>query len=145
MAEVCKQLYDGVQRTPLMRVEEACCWIADDYPRKWLRLVNLCEQAKADGLPRIRRGDLFILAQQQGMAITECMEFRFDNNLWSVLSRYLLMFRPELATVIFPNSAEVDRHGIDFENVWHDNVARNTFFPVKCWQDGVGLYRGEAA
>ena len=51
MAEVCKQLYDGVQRTPIMRVEEACCWIADDYPRKWLRLVNLCEQAKADGLP----------------------------------------------------------------------------------------------
>ena len=107
--------------------------------------MNLCEQAKADGLPRIRRGDLFILAQQQGMAITECMEFRFDNNLWSVLSRYLLMFRPELATVIFPNSAEIDRHGIDFENVWHDNVARNTFFPVKCWQDAVGLYRGEAA
>ena len=90
MAEVCKQLYDGVQRTPLMRVEEACCWIADDYPRKWLRLVNLCEQAKADGLPRIRRGDLFILAQQQGMAITECMEFRFDNNLWSVLSLSLI-------------------------------------------------------
>lgn len=127
MAEVCKQLYDGVLRTPLMRVEEACC-------------VNLCEKAQADGLPRIRRGDLFILAQQQGMTITECMEFRFDNNLWSVLSRYLLMFRPELATVIFPNTAEIDRHGIDFENVWHDTVARNTFFPARCWQDAAKTY-----
>lgn len=145
MAEVCKQLYDGVPRTPLMRVEEACAWIAGDYPRKWLRLVNLCEQAKADGWPRIRRGDLFVLATQQGLPITLCMEFRFDNNLWSVLSRYLLMFRPELATVIFPNTAEVDRHGIDFENVWHGHVARNTFFPVKCWQDAVDLYRGDAA
>lgn len=140
MAEVCKQFYDGVARTPAMRVEEACAWIAEDYPKKWLRLVNLCERAMADGWPRIRRGDLFVLATQQGMPITLCREFRFDNNLWSVLSRYLLMFRPELATAIFPKTAEIDRAGIDFENVWHDHVARNTFFPARCWQDAAKTY-----
>ena len=140
MAEVCKQLYDGVLRTPAMRVEEACAWIAEDYPKKWLRLVNLCEQAKADGWPRIRRGDLFVLATQQGMPITLCREFRFDNNLWSVLSRYLLMFRPQLATVIFPKKAEIDRAETDFEDVWHDTVARNTFFPARCWQDAAKTY-----
>lgn len=140
MAEVCKQLYDGVLRTTAMRVEEACAWIAEDYPKKWLRLVNLCEQAKADGWPRIRRGDLFVLATQQGMPITLCREFRFDNNLWSVLSRYLLMFRPQLATVIFPKKAEIDRAKIDFEDVWHDTVARNTFFPARCWQDAQKTY-----
>lgn len=140
MAEVCKQLYDGVLRTPAMRVEEACAWIAEDYPKKWLRLVNLCEQAMADGWPRIRRGDLFVLATQQGMPITLCREFRFDNNLWSVLSRYLLMFRPQLATVIFPKKAEIDRAEIDFEDVWHDTVARNTFFPARCWQDAQKTY-----
>lgn len=140
MAEVCKQLYDGVLRTPAMRVEEACAWIAEDYPKKWLRLVNLCEQAKADGWPRIRRGDLFVLATQQGMPITLCREFRFDNNLWSVLSHYLLMFRPQLATVIFPKKAEIDRAEIDFEDVWHDTVARNTFFPARCWQDAAKTY-----
>ena len=140
MAEVCKQLYDGVLRTPAMRVEEACAWIAEDYPKKWLRLVNLCEQAKADGWPRIRRGDLFVLATQQGMPITLCREFRFDNNLWSVLSRYLLMFRPQLATVIFPKKAEIDRAEIDFEDVWHDTVARNTFLPARGWQDAAKTY-----
>lgn len=144
MGEVCKQLYDGVLRTPAMRVEEACAWIADDYPRKWLRLVNLCEQAKADGWPRIRRGDLYVLATQQGMPITLCREFRFDNNLWSILSRYLLMFRPELATAIFPKVTEALDEGIDFEDMWHEHVARNTFFPCRCWQDAAKLYR-EAA
>jgi len=145
MAEVCGQLYDGVARTPLMRVEEACAWIAEDYPKKWLRLVNLCERAMADGWPRIRRGDLFVLATQQGMPITLCSEFRMDNNLWSVLSRYLLMFRPELAAAIFPKTTEaLDGGAIDFEGVWHDTVERNTFFPCQCWQDAARLYR-EAA
>lgn len=145
MAEVCKQLYDGVLRTPLMRVEEACAWIADDYPHKWLRLVDLCEQAMADGWLRIRRGDLFVLATQQGMPITLCREFRFDNNLWSILSRYLLMFRPELATAIFPKTTEaLDDGSVNFEDVWHDTVARNTFFPCTCWQDAARLCR-EAA
>lgn len=137
MTEVCMKLYDGVLRTPTLRVEEACAWIANDYPKKWLRLVDLCEQAKADGWPRIRRGDLFVLAAQQGMPITMCREFRFDNNLWSVLSRYLLMFRPHLATVIFPKVAEIDKANINFENVWHEQVARNTFFPARSWQDAV--------
>lgn len=137
-------LYDGVARTPRMRVEEACAWIAEDYPRKWLRLVSLCEQAKADGLPRIRRGDLYVLATQQGMPITLCREFRFDNNLWSILSRYLLMFRPELAAAIFPKATKALDDGIDFEEVWHGTVARNTFFPCRCWQDAERLYR-EAA
>lgn len=140
MAEVCKQLYDGVLRTPAMRVEEGCAWIAEDYPKKWLRLVNLCEWAKDQGWPRIRRGDLYVLATQKGMPITLCREFRFDNNLWSVLSRYLLMFRPELATVIFPKTAEVDKAAIDYENVWHDHVARNTFFPARTWQDAAKQY-----
>lgn len=137
-------LYDGAPMAPERRVEHALAWIADDYPRKWLRLVDLCEQAKADGWPRIRRGDLYVLATQQGMPITLCREFRFDNNLWSILSRYLLMFRPELAAAIFPKATKALDEGIDFEGVWHDTVARNTFFPCRCWQDAARLYR-EAA
>ena len=144
MADVCKQPYDGVARTPLMRVEEACAWIAQDYPHKWLRLVNLCERAKADGWPRIRRGDLFVLATQQGLPVSVCKEFRFDNNLWSVLSRYLLMFRPELAMVIFPKKTKALDEGIDFEAVWHDCVARNTYLPCSSWEEAATLYK-EAA
>lgn len=132
MGEVCRELYDGVVRTPKMRVEEACAWIADDYPRKWMRLVGLCERAMAEGWPRIRRGDLYLLASQQGMTITECMEFRFDNNLWSILSRYMIMFRPSLSRAIFPKVAEVDE--VDFEQVWHDTVAKSTFFWASDWR-----------
>lgn len=135
MSEITPAPYDGVTITPQMRVEMACMWIAQDYPKKWLRLVDLCEWAKAQGWPRIRRGDLYVLATQKGMPVTACREFRFDNNLWSVLSRYMLMFRPELASVIFPKSAEIDRAGIDFEEMWHDTVARNTFFYARTWQD----------
>ena len=145
MPDVCKQLYDGATRTPLMRVEEACAWIADDYPAKWLRLVNLCEGAIAAGWPRISRDHLYSIAFMQGFPITTCREFQFDHNLWSVLSRYLLMFRPELAGAIFPNNAEIDRAGIDFEAVWHEHVAGSTFFPAKCWQDAAKRYREAAA
>lgn len=133
-------LYDGYPMTPERRVDHALAWIADDYPRKWLRLVDLCERAMEDGWPRIRRGDLYVLATQQGMPVTLCREFRMDNNLWSVLSRYLLMFRPELAAAIFPKQAEIDRAGIDFEDAWHGAVARSTFFPARTWQDAARMY-----
>ena len=126
-------LYDGVAMTPLMRVEHALAWIADDYPAKWLRLVRLCEGAMDAGWPRIRRGDLFVLAAQQGMDVSLCREFRMDNNLWSVLSRYLIMFRPSLAGVIFPRwTPELDE-GIDFEALWHRDVAASTFFRADSW------------
>lgn len=142
MHEVSKQLYDGVVRTPKQRVEEACAWIAKGYPHKWLKLVNLCEWAKDQGWKRIRRGDLFVLAGQRGMTMSECMEFRFDNNLWSVLSRYLLMFRPELASVIFPKEAAIDT--VDFETMWRDTVESRTFFYADSWKKAVELYGGAA-
>lgn len=144
MPEVCRAPYDGVARTPLMRVEEACCWIADDYPRKWMRLVGLCERAIASGWPRIRRGDLYVLATQQGMSISEAREFRFDNNLWSVLSRYLLMFRPSLAAAIFPKEAEVDT--VDLAEVWHRVVEPSTFFFADDWRQArAALEAGDAS
>ena len=136
-------LYDGVPMTPERRVEHALAWIAGDYPRKWLRLVNLCERAMADGWPRIRRGDLFVLASQQGLDITLCREFRMDNNLWSVLSRYLLMFRPSLAAVIFPRYTPELDEGPDFEALWHRDVARTTFFRAPTWE--AAAKRGRAA
>lgn len=136
-------LYDGAPTTPERRVEHALAWIAGDYPRKWLRLVNLCEETARSGWPRIRRGDLYVLASQQGLDITLCREFRMDNNLWSVLSRYLLMFRPSLAGVIFPRRTPELDEGIDFEALWHRDVAANTFFRAPTWE--TAAKRGRAA
>ena len=127
-------LYDGAPMAPERRVEHALAWIADDSPRKWLLLVSLCEGAARSGWPRIRRGDLFVLASQQGLEMSLCDEFRMDNNLRSVLSRYLIMFRPSLADVIFPRCTPELDEGIDFEAMWHRDVAANTFFRAPDWR-----------
>lgn len=135
-------IYDGVKTDPLLIAESACAWAAEGYPRAaghWMRLVSLCERAYANGVPLIRRGDLFYLAQDQGLTITACREFKFDNNLWSPLSRYLLMFRPKLARIIHPKSADID--SVDLEQLWHKHVNGQTFFPAHTWRDAVELCR----
>ncbi|MEG2934850.1 MAG: hypothetical protein RR842_14855, partial [Gordonibacter sp.] len=134
-------LYDGIGKTdPMLRVQMACAWVARDYGKvtsRWMRLVRLCERAYGNGEVCIRRGDLYRIAQEVGLDITVSREFRFDNNLWAPLSRYMLMFRPKLARVIFPKTCDLDRAGIDFERVWHDTVHAQTFFPASTWQEAV--------
>lgn len=138
-------LYDGVATDPKMLVEMACAWAAKDYPLatgNWMRLVRLCEKAMADGWPRIRRGDLFVIAAQQGMEMSLAREFCFDNNIWSGLSRYLLMFRPKLAAVIFPRRCKTSRiDEVDFEAVWHENVNPATFFYFPTWEQAVEAWQ----
>ena len=119
---------------PAQRVSAAAAWIAEDYPRKWLRLVNLCEWAMDQGWPRIRRGDLYLLAGQRGMDVTLCREFRFDNNLWAALSRYLIMFRPSLARVIFPRAVP-GLDAADFVGPWRRHVSGRTFLYGDTWQE----------
>lgn len=139
-------LYDGVRLGGEELAGMACAWAAKDYPRadgNWMRLVTLCERAMRDGWKRIRRGDLFVIAAQQGMDMTLCREFCFDNNIWSALSRYLLMFRPRLAAVIFPkrqkNSLIDD---VDLAAIWHEQVCAQTFFFFESWEEAVEAWRG---
>ena len=127
-----------VAMTAEKRAECAMAWIAQDYPQKWLRLVGLCERAMREGMPRIRRGDLFMLAGQQGMPVTLCREFRFDNNLWSPLSRCLILFRPSLARVIFPREGG-DMDSVDLVAMWHRDVCGRTFFAADTWQEAARM------
>lgn len=90
---------------PAQRVSAAAAWIAEDYPRKWLRLVNLCEWAMDQGWPRIRRGDL-----------------------------YLIMFRPSLARVIFPRAVP-GLDAADFVGPWRRHVSGRTFLYGDTWQE----------
>lgn len=85
-----------------------------------------------------------MLASQQGLEVSLCREFRMDNNLWSVLSRYLLMFRPSLAGAIFPRYTPELDEDIDFEALWHRDVAANTFFRAPDWR-AAAKQRGRAA
>ena len=129
--------------TPRSMIEDACNWIAPDYGKpncKFFHLLNLCERAANRGEPNIRRGDLYRIAQEDGLSISVCQEFRFDNNIWSPLSRYLLMFRPKLAAVIHPRENSIDKSGISLVDVWHEIVNPRTFFPVETWREAVTAY-----
>ena len=141
MPEVERALYDGVKNTPRLMAEEACCWIKEGYGSpngRFFRLIGMLEAAAARGERCVRRGDVYRMAQEQGMSVTLCQEFRFDNNIWSALSRYLLMFRPKLAAVIHPKKASIDT--VDLEEVWRDNVSPHTFFYFHTWQEAVAAY-----
>ena len=104
------------ERDPQVLAAKACRWIRAD-PERWGRLVELCEWFR-DMHPgrRLRRGDLWVYAQQRGMSVTLCEEFRFDNSLWSVLSRYAIMCRPHLADAIKPRESGID--SVHLRAVW---------------------------
>ena len=61
-----------------------------------------------------------------------------------MLSRYLIMFRPALSEVIFPRSTPELDEGIDFEALWHRDVAAGTFFRAPDWR-AAARQRGRAA
>lgn len=130
--------------TPRERILRACAWIADGYPHRWMQLVRICEQEVERGSKCLRRGDLFLIAQHQGMSMSVAKEYRFDNNIWAPVSRYLLMFRPVLAQAIHPNACDLDTY--DLKRFWHENVRPGTYFLADTWQDAVAAYEsGDAS
>ena len=54
------------------------------------------------------------------------------------------MFRPALGEVIFPRSTPELDEGIDFEALWHRDVAASTFFRAPDWR-AAKRQRGMAA
>ncbi|MBR3384952.1 MAG: hypothetical protein IKG69_07100 [Atopobiaceae bacterium] len=97
-----------MEQGPYNIAMKACRWVRRN-PEAWERLLGLCEWFDhVRPSSRLRRGDLYNYAQQLGMSVTLCKEFRFDNNLWSALSRYVLMCRPNLSGIIHPRSSALD-------------------------------------
>lgn len=80
----------------------------------------------------VRRGDVFNLAQQQGMRISEAREFRFDNNMWSVLSRAAIMACPVIGLVVNPKTCDVDT--VSIKAVWQRHNPRDDFY-FDTWQE----------
>ena len=112
---------------------KACRWVARN-PEGWRNLLSLCESFhRVRPAERLRRGDLYNYAQQMGMSVTLCNEFRFDNNLWSALSRYAIMCSPHLSEVIHPRSSELDQ--IDMRAVWAVSVGEPSCFQISDWRE----------
>lgn len=119
-------------REPAELAAYACRWIAAD-PDRWGRLLDLCEWAQATHPGRrIRRGDIWVYAQQRGMSVTLREEFRFDNSLWSVLSRYAIMCRPGLAGAIRPRLSGIDT--VDLRAAWALAVGDPSCLAIDDWR-----------
>ena len=121
-----------MDRDPHVLAMNACRWIKAD-PERWGRLVDLCEWFRSTHPGRrLRRGDLWVYAQQRGMSVTLCEEFRFDNSLWSVLSRYAIMCRPHLAEAIRPRESGIDT--VCLRDVWELLVGDPSCLVLDDWR-----------
>ena len=121
-----------MDRDPHVLAMNACRWIKAD-PERWGRLVDLCEWFRSTHPGRrLRRGDLWVYAQQRGMSVTLCEEFRFDNSLWSVLSRYAIMCRPHLAEAIRPRESGSDT--VRLRDVWELLVGDPSCLVLDDWR-----------
>lgn len=56
----------------------------------------------------IQRDNVYTLACQNGMTVSEASEFKRDHNLWSVLSRYMVLQRPSMLAAVSFRRTPVD-------------------------------------
>lgn len=87
----------------------------------------------------VRRGDIFVVAQQQGMSITMAREFRFDNNMWATLSRMAIMYDPSIAHVVNPKTNEkLEINSIDLKGIWQRRNPLDDFY-ADTWQEAAEM------
>lgn len=79
-------------------VAKACGWVASN-PDTWAKLRRICYRLMLEGHV-IQRDNVYTLACQNGMTVSEASEFKRDHNLWSVLSRYMVLQRPSMLAAV---------------------------------------------
>ena len=121
---------------PDARVEMGCCWIRDNW-RTFKLFISIAHRQVDLGNPCLKRGDVYLLAMQAGMDVTLCRELRRDNNLWSVVARYMVMLQPRLARTLNLRDADVDT--VDLVRVWHRVVSSETVFYANDWREAKRL------
>lgn len=104
-------------------VAKACHWVRRN-PGKWDQLRRFCGYLMEEG-DLIQRGNVYELARRYGMDVRLASEFRRDHNLWSVLSRYMVMERPSLLSAIRFRETPVDQ--VDLVACWRDIVGEDEF------------------
>lgn len=104
-------------------VAKACHWVRL-HPEKWRKFKDFCGYLMEEG-DLIQRGNVYELARRYGMDVRLASEFRRDHNLWSVLSRYMVMERPCLLSAIRFRETPVDR--VDLVACWRDIVGEDEF------------------
>lgn len=104
-------------------VRRACAWVARN-PGTWERLRDMCRGLMRSG-HLIQRGGVYTLACQAGMDVGEASEFRRDHNLWSVLTRYMVLLEPPMMAALGFRSTPVDE--VDLVAAWEELVGPAPF------------------
>lgn len=104
-------------------VAKACHWVRL-HPDKWRKLKNFCGYLMEEG-NLIQRGNVYELARRYGMDVRLASEFRRDHNLWSVLTRYMVMERPCLLSAISFRDTPIDQ--VPLVQFWNDIVGEDEF------------------
>lgn len=113
------------------KVDRACFWIRD-HPRQFKTLMHLVHCELDTGREYVQRGEIYNLARARGMSVTDVRELRRDNNLWSSISRYMVMLTPRLARALRFRSSDIDE--VDMVARWHEIVNPHTVFAADGWQ-----------
>lgn len=116
---------------PLIHVQNGCFWIRHNW-ESLKKIMHLVHRAVDNG-EIVQRGDIYTLAKQAGMTISEARELKRDNNLWSVIARYMVMLNPRLARAINFRESGIDT--IDLIGEWHSIVNGGTTFLAVSWHE----------
>lgn len=104
-------------------VAKACWWVRKN-PARWRKLKDFCGYFMEEG-DLIQRGNVYELARRYGMDVRLASEFKRDHNLWSVLTRYMVMERPMLLSAISFRETPIDQ--VPLVEFWHDIVGEDEF------------------
>ena len=104
-------------------VAKACGWVAAN-PETWAKLRRICYRLMLEGHV-IQRDNVYTLACQNGMTVSEASEFKRDHNLWSVLTRYMVLLEPPMMAALGFRSTPVDE--VDLVAAWEELVGPAPF------------------
>ena len=129
-------------QAPRDKVDRACLWIREN-PALFRKIMHLAHIEAERGNGSFQRDNIYDAARRRGIPITHSRELRRDHNLYSVLSRYMVMLRPKLARCINFRKSDVDE--IDLVERWHEIVNPSTFFLADTWKDAKSAVEAEDA
>lgn len=102
---------------------KACHWVRL-HPEAWGELKALVQRLCDEG-ELVQRGALYELARRYDLPVTLSGVYRRDHNLWSALTRFMVMERPSLLSAITFRDTPLDR--VDLAAYWRDIVGEDEF------------------
>lgn len=120
-------------------VTRACSWVAGN-PATWAKLRGICYRLMLEGHV-VQRDNVYTLACQNGLTVSEAAEFKRDHNLWSVLSRYMVLQRPSMLAAISFRTTPID--SVDLVGTWQQ-VVGPTPFAASTLAEAQAIYDGRS-